>query len=183
MTEPQPMNKGSSPLPRPPTSVSTASTASTTSTSVVAASSSPSAPPPPHVSDETPQDTRAVLQRNELGVYKLAIHQITTTEFTRQLNRAGLKTVKKSVMEKGWLEDKTPFVLVSREQVPEGKDTVFTPEVLRNLRVRVLDGNHRVTALRDIKSPDYAIDCRLYMDFASDQYVNCIAQSEFIAFL
>lgn len=119
-----------------------------------------------------------VLGRNFLGVFKLAVNQIKVTEFTRKINALGLKKVKKSIMDVGWIKGNSLYVLVPREQLLFGKETVFTAEILKTLDVLCLDGNHRLQALRDIKGQDFEVDCRLYLHYDCAETTTALARSE-----
>ena len=79
------------------------------------------------------------LDANYLGVHALAVGQVKATEFTRQINARGLNKVKLSIKTKGGVNSNTPYVLVPREQLPSGKDTVFSADLLQTLTVYCLD--------------------------------------------
>lgn len=119
-----------------------------------------------------------LLTANFLGVYKLAVKQVKTTEFTRQINTRGLRKVKDSIMDRGWDNSNTPYVLVPREQIPSGRETVFTEEVLGELVVYCLDGNHLLVALLHFFGPNFLVDCRLYIHFDCAETTNSLARSE-----
>lgn len=136
----------------------------------------PSAPAPsPEGSNER---TKELLAANYLGVHELAVNQVQRTEFTRQLNALGLQKVKESYDRRGWIDAHTPYVLVPREQLPSGKDTIFSREVLRDLKVFCLDGNHRMKVLLDTEGPSFRIQCRLYLHFDCPEIVNALARSK-----
>ena len=120
-----------------------------------------------------------VLQTNFLGVHKLKVKQIQNTEYTRQLSKVGVKRVTESIQARGWISANAPYALVPREQLPEGKETVWSSEVLASLKVFCLDGNHRLRALFDLYGPDFEVDARLYMHFDCAIMVNALARSEF----
>ena len=96
-----------------------------------------------------------------------------------RINQRGLKKVKESYKTKGWVEGNAPYVLVPREQLPSGRDTVFSAALLSSFKVFCLDGNHRVQALLDLEGADFEIACRLYLHFDCDETVNSLARSEF----
>ena len=68
-----------------------------------------------------------LLDANYLGVHTLAVGQVKSTEFTRQINARGLNKVKLSIKTKGWVNSNTPYVLVPREQLPSGKTPCSPP--------------------------------------------------------
>ena len=120
-----------------------------------------------------------LLDANYLGVHTLAVGQVKTTEFTRQINDRGLNKVKLSIKTKGWVNSNTPYVLVPREQLPSGKDTVFSPDLLRTLTVCCLDGNHRIQALLELEGAEFSVECRLYLHFDCAETINALARSEY----
>ena len=119
-----------------------------------------------------------ILNKNFLGVHKLRVRQVKTTQYTRPINARGLNKLKKSISERDWGSSYTPYVLVPREQVPSGKDTVFSPEFLDTLTVFCLDGNHRIVALSQVKGPDFMVDCRLYLHFDCERTITTLALSK-----
>ena len=125
------------------------------------------------------EKTNARLEANFVSTQRLRVGQIQRTEYTRQINQLGLKNVKESYKTKGWVEGNAPYVLVPREQLPSGRDTVFSAALLSSLKVFCLDGNHRVQALLDLEGADFEIACRLYLHFDCDETVNSLARSEF----
>ena len=120
-----------------------------------------------------------LLDANYLGVHTLAVGQVKSTEFTRQINARGLNKVKLSIKTKGWVNSNTPYVLVPREQLPSGKDTVFSTELLGTLTVYCLDGNHRIQALLELEGAEFSVDCRLYLHFDCAETINALARSEY----
>ena len=120
-----------------------------------------------------------LLDANYLGVHTLAVGQVKSTEFTRQINARGLNKVKLSIKTKGWVNRNTPYVLVPREQLPSGKDTVFSTELLGTLTVYCLDGNHRIQALLELEGAEFSVDCRLYLHFDCAETINALARSEY----
>lgn len=106
-----------------------------------------------------------LLDANYLGVHTLAVGQVKSTEFTRQINARGLNKVKLSIKTKGWVNSNTPYVLVPHEQLPSGKDTVFSPELLGKLTVYCLDGNHRIQALLELEGAEFSVDGRTVSSF------------------
>lgn len=119
-----------------------------------------------------------VLETNFLGVHKLKVKQIQNTEYTRQLSRVGVKLVKESIEARGWIAANAPYVLVPREQLPDGKETVWSGDVLSSLQAFCLDGNHRLRALETLYGADFELDVRLYLHFDDDIMVNALARSE-----
>ena len=120
-----------------------------------------------------------LLDANYLGVHTLAVGQVKSTEFTRQINARGWNKVKLSIKTKGWVNSNTPYVLVPREQLPSGKDTVFSTELLGTLTVYCLDGNHRIQALLELEGAEFSVDCRLYLHFDCAETINALARSEY----
>ena len=120
-----------------------------------------------------------LLDANYLGVHTLAVGQVKSTKFTRQINARGLNKVKLSIKTKGWVNSNTPYVLVPREQLPSGKDTVFSTELLGTLTVYCLDGNHRIQALLELEGAEFSVDCRLYLHFDCAETINALARSEY----
>lgn len=143
------------------------------------------APPPVHPPSDgvagsaSTGNMNQVLQTNFLGVHKLKVKQIQNTEYTRQLSKVGVKRVTESIQARGWISANAPYVLVPREQLPEGRETVWSSEVLASLQVFCLDGNHRLRALFDLYGPDFEVDARLYMHFDCAIMVNALARSKF----
>lgn len=164
---------------------------SAATTSVLPPSPPPTPPPPPPLDTParqpsapasspagSPARTKELLAANYLGVHELAVSQVHRTEFTRQLNALGLQKVKKSYEQRGWIDTHTPYVLLPREQLPSGKDKIFSPEVLGDLKVLCLDGNHRMRVLLDTEGPSFRIQCRLYLHFDCPKTVNALARSK-----
>ena len=120
-----------------------------------------------------------LLDANYLGVHTLSVGQVKSTEFTRQINARGLNKVKLSIKTKGWVNSNTPYVLVPREQLPSGKDTVFSTELLGTLTVYCLDGNHPIQALLELEGAEFSVDCRLYLHFDCAETINALARSEY----
>ena len=120
----------------------------------------------------------SLLDTNFLGIHPLAVHQVQPTEFTRQINARGLKKVRDSIVAKGWVASNTPYVLIPLEQLPEGKQTVFSIDLLKTLTAYTLDGNHRFKALRELEGPDFMVECRLYLHFDCARTINALARSE-----
>ena len=77
------------------------------------------------------------------------------------------------------MNSNTPYVLVPREQLPSGKDTVFSTELLGTLTVYCLDGNHRIQALLELEGAEFSVDCRLYLHFDCAETINALARSEY----
>lgn len=119
-----------------------------------------------------------VLEANFLGVHKLKVKQIKHTEYTRQLSKVGVKAVKESLEARGWISANAPYVLVPRESLPEGKETVWSSDVLSSLQVFCLDGNHRLAALSQLFGDEFELDVRLYLHFDDDLMVNALARSK-----
>ena len=119
-----------------------------------------------------------LLESNYVGVHKLAVHQVQGTEFTRQINARGLKKVKSSISAKGWISSNTPYVFVPREQLPSGKETVFSPDLVKTLTVFILDGNHRLQALLELYGPDFLVECRMFLHFDCARTINALARSK-----
>ncbi|CAN0535988.1 unnamed protein product, partial [Ectocarpus sp. 12 AP-2014] len=128
------------------------------------------------VTAATTGNMNQVLETNYLGIHKLKVKQIQNTEYTRQLSKVGVKAVKESIEARGWISANAPYVLVPRESLPEGKDTVWSSDVLSSLQVFCLDGNHRLRALSMLFGDEYEIDVRLYLHFDDDIMVNALAR-------
>ena len=120
-----------------------------------------------------------LLDANYLGVHTLAVGQVKSTELTWQINARGLNKVKLSIKTKGWVNSNTPYVLVPREQLPSGKDTVFSTELLGTLTIYCLDGNHRIQALLELEGAEFSVDCRLYLHFDCAETIKALARSEY----
>ena len=120
-----------------------------------------------------------LLDANYLGVHALAVGQVKATEFTRQINAGGLNKVKLSIKTKRWVNSNTPYVLLPREQLPSGKDTVFSADLLQTLTVYCLDGNHRIQALLELEGAGFSVECRLYLHFDCAETINALARSEY----
>ena len=133
------------------------------------------------VTPEAGRDMNRVLESNYLGIHKLRVGQIQNTEYTRQLSKVGLKAVKDSIEARGWISANAPYVLVPREQLPEGRQTCWSADVLSSLKVLCLDGNHRLSALRILYGDEYELEVRLYLHFDDDIMVNALARSEYVA--
>ena len=68
-----------------------------------------------------------LLHANYLGVHTLAVGQVKSTEFTRQINARGLNKVKLSIKTKGWVNSNTPYVLVLANSFSPGKTPCSPP--------------------------------------------------------
>ena len=78
------------------------------------------------------------------------------------------------------MNSNTPYVLVPREQLPSGKDTVFSPELLGTLlTVYCLDGNYRIQALLELEGAEFSVECRPYLHFDCAETINALARSEY----
>ncbi|CAB1105504.1 unnamed protein product [Ectocarpus sp. CCAP 1310/34] len=119
-----------------------------------------------------------VLQANFLGVHRLKVKRIKGTEYTRQLSKVGVKSVKESIEARGWQSANSPYVLVPREQLPDGKQTVWNSDVLSSLEVYCLDGNHRLRALTIFYGGDFELECRCYLHFDDAIMVNALARND-----
>ena len=103
-----------------------------------------------------------VLNEHLCGVYDIPLSQITSTALVRPVNLGGVQRIKNSIRAKGWLRNHAPAVSLDRHLVPDGQPR---PETFDSVCVRVLDGNHRVSALRDLFGADHRIPCRVYWAF------------------
>lgn len=166
----------SQPVPSPGDAAPLGIAASPASVAPTTTASLPPAPAPGL--DDEPIKMNALLKANSLGIHKLKVGQLQGTEYTRQISKRGLTLVVDSIKNKGWCETSLPYVLVPREQLPDGRQTVWTPEVLSELRVFVLDGNHRLAALTLLHGLEFEIDCQCFLHFDDDVVINALARSE-----
>ena len=60
--------------------------------------------------------------------------------------------------------------------MPEGG---LTAETAKNLQVRVLDGNHRVTVCKELFGEDHLLRFRVYRSFSNPADERLIANGEF----
>lgn len=68
-------------------------------------------------------------------------------------------------------------MLVRREDLPEGE---LTPEVVPGLKFRILDGNHRIRGMVNIKGEDYSMTCRVYLEFGDAEVQRTVATGVFV---
>lgn len=68
-----------------------------------------------------PAGANELLDKSFVSCQVLMVGQIQQTEYTRQVNQRGLANVKSSYAARGWVEGNIPYVLVPREQLPDGK--------------------------------------------------------------
>lgn len=99
--------------------------------------------------------------------------QITT--LVRERSAAGMKSVSDSIQAMGWLEQFTPSVTVDQETMPPG---IQPHSLLSGVEVSVLDGNHRVLALKNIQGPDFVISVRVYDAFQQRADAKVVANGE-----
>lgn len=135
-------------------------------------------PPGDGLTADTGGNMNQVLESNFVGIHKLKVKQIQTTEYTRQVSKTGVTRVEDSIKARGWIAANAPYVLVPREQLPDGKQTVWSSDVLSNLNVFCLDGNHRLRALSTLYGAEYELDVRLYLHFDDDVMLTALARSE-----
>ena len=88
----------------------------------------------------------SILRHHYLGLHKMRLGNITCTEMVRTLSQPGLARVTQSIRDVGWLDQFAPSVVISREAVRDGEQ--LSAEDALKVAGRVLDGNHRVAALK-----------------------------------
>ena len=96
------------------------------------------------------------------GTHDIPLSQITCTALVRPVNLGGVERLKNSIRAKGWLRNHAPAVVLDCHLVPDGQ---LQPDTFDSVCVRVLDGNHRVSALRELFGADHRVPCRVYWAF------------------
>ena len=76
---------------------------------------------------------------------------------------AGVKRIVQSIRDVGWLEQFPPSVVIRRDCLGNGDK--LTAEVALGVVGRTLDGNHRITALKEVYNEETVIPVRVYMEF------------------
>ncbi|CAM9945559.1 unnamed protein product [Choristocarpus tenellus] len=92
----------------------------------------------------------------------MKLRHITCTDMVHPLSGRGLQRVRKSIEEKGWLDQFAPSVVIQRSL---GNTDELNPETALAIEGRVLDGNHRVTVLKNMFDPESAFTMRIYIEF------------------
>ena len=110
-----------------------------------------------------PAGMSSLLEQHYLGVFKMRLRNITCTEMVRPLSKRGLERLTRSIREVGWLEQFTPSVVIQRDSLRNGDE--LTAEVALIVVGRTLDGNHRITSLKEVYDHDTVIPVRVYLEF------------------
>ena len=105
----------------------------------------------------------SLLGEHLLGTFKMRLGNITCTEMVRPVNMAGVKRIVQSIRDVGWLEQFPPSVVIRRDCLGNGDK--LTAEVALGVVGRTLDGNHRITALKEVYNEETVIPVRVYMEF------------------
>lgn len=114
-----------------------------------------------------PLNLERILRDNLIGSFEVPLGNITLTSLTRELNPAGVAMVTKSLKDKGWSSSACPALVVDTESIPpDGVE--LTPDVVNNLDLKVLDGNHRIAAATTLFGKEYKVPCRIYKEFPPD---------------
>ena len=73
-----------------------------------------------------------------------------------------MEIVKKSKADKGCLIHLAPVLYVEKESLPQG---VFEGSAARSYRLKVLGGNHQITAAKNLWGRERLVACRIYLEF------------------
>ena len=88
----------------------------------------------------------AVLTNSKVGTFEVPVSKLVLTNMGRSLRDAGVKQLRKSMEQDGWLSHSMPIVTL----VHNGSEHAITQDNARNFDYRVVDENHRVAALRSL---------------------------------
>ena len=114
-----------------------------------------------------------LLTSHFLGIFPMKLGNITVTQLVRTLSLAGLEKISRSFDDVGYLEHCAPAIVVRLEALPPGEQ--LTKDDALKLCGRVLDGNHRVTTLKNKSGPDAEFVMRVYREFGSPAEEKLIA--------
>lgn len=138
-------------------------------------------PQPPSSEASTasgPQQKRQLidlLHEHSCGTFDIPLKSIVCTALVRPVNSGGVERLKSSIQMKGWLPNHPPAMVLDRDLVAEDRPCNDTFD---RVRVRILDGNHRVTALRALFGEDYRVTCNVYWAF-DPEIARVISDSEY----
>ncbi|CAM9690914.1 unnamed protein product [Sphacelaria rigidula] len=116
-----------------------------------------------------------ILQEHFEGLHQMKLGNIACTQMVRAVSDAGVHTVVDSIRTTGWLDQFAPSIVIPREAVRDGEP--LTAEIMRETKGRVLDGYHRVTALKEEFGDEDMFLIRVYREFADRTQEKIIANS------
>lgn len=129
----------------------------------------------PSICPEVKGHLGSVLKAQFLGEFDITLSGVVCSKLTRNTSVRGLSLVKTSILNNGWLSQFAPSVILTNG-IPEGGLTAATA---KNLQVRVLDGNHRVTVCKELFGQDHLLRFRVYRSFSNPADERLIANGKF----
>ena len=87
-----------------------------------------------------------MLSGSFIGTFKTRVSQVQHTSSGRELRRAGIELLCQSIKETGWLKDSIPVATL----VDSTQERVIKEASVMDILLRLVDGNHRIAALRAI---------------------------------
>ena len=103
-----------------------------------------------------------VLREHLIGMYDIPVSSIACAAVVREVNQRGVRRVVESIRAKGWVPS-TPPSVVACQDIDMGQ--ALSPADARKLTYRILDGNHRVTAFREVYGRQAEVRCNVYRSF------------------
>lgn len=108
-----------------------------------------------------PENTAALLASHFIGTFRASVSKLILSTAGRSLQEEGVDTLLKSITQDGWVTSVTPVVTLEDASYAE----ILTRENSIDLKFRVVDGNHRVAALKRVDERDGSntvIDVQVY---------------------
>jgi len=107
--------------------------------------------------DDLEKNAATLLAKHSLEEFDIPLQNIVTAENSRQTNPTAVASIKQSIVERGWMPGHCPKVMFN--DMHEGQ---ITQEEAKNRTVVVIDGNHRVEALKQCRNGDFLVRCLCY---------------------
>ena len=109
-------------------------------------------------------------------MYYIRLGRLQHTSHARQLNAKNVKRLRVSLETNDYMEQHPLSVIFKAVQ---GAPSAFTPEDAENAGdCTILDGNHRVAALKQIKGDDFLVPCQCYSDIEDLNVKRIVADGE-----
>lgn len=94
-----------------------------------------------------------ILDESRVGRFTVPITNLEHTSLGRPLHTDGIKSIRDSITVQGWLGSKMTVCLVG--SIPEGG---LTEDAATGHQYRLINGNHRLAALRELQDENKAAD-------------------------
>lgn len=118
------------------------------------------------------------MKEHSLGMYYLPLGRLKHTSHARQLNMKNVKRLQASLDTNDCM-DQHPLSVIFKAF--KGAPSAFTQKDIDNAGAcTILDGNHRVAALRRTKGDDFLVPCQCYSDIQDVNVKRIVADGKMV---